>query len=324
MAAPAIHWLLMSDPATSPPPPEIPDGVVPPNPAETFWRLGSASGAAVAPSVAAGFELVLATSLRNNGQALAFDPLDPLEAVVWRGDDAADLFFPDVAWSSAPDGTLTLAVRAGDTAGLEPGRYSLRVGVTAQGFRMLAYDGVIQIEGSPGSDAPRVPYVTGRDLTFYYDQNGTFHNDESDQAAFLRQRVDASDEFDRMLVTRYMARPGFARRRFPDYDPDLGYDRPDPTLAPPTRAQLTDWLKAGGLVVEQKAREIVARMALFLILDRQETESQNVYRQHAQEQRARAAELWAGYQAQIDADLDGIADWLIGIDATFLPAGAAP
>jgi hypothetical protein len=127
-----------------------------------------------------------------------------------------------------------------------------------------------------------------------------------------------------MLTNRYLARPGFTKRRAPGYDPVLGYDVPDPTLAAPTKAQLTAWLAQGGYRIDQVGREMIARMAIRLVLDRQETMDANPYRDHGKEMVDRVNELWAGYQAQIDADLDLVPDWLIDTDATFLPAGAAP
>jgi hypothetical protein len=324
MAAPA-HWLITIGGVggTPTPPPPIPAGINVPNPGETSWTLG-VGGAPVSPEVAAGWDLVLVTTLYNNGVALSYTPDPALEAVVWRGDDQPNAFFPQVTWISAVAGSLRAAIPASATAGLEPGHYRFRVGVTVQGVRLLAYDGGLDIRESAGSDALRRPYVEGRDLEFYYPQIGKMQVFRSDPTAFLVHRVDASDQFDRMLVNRYLARPGYARRRFPDYDPVLGYDRPDPTLAPPSKAQLTAWLAQGGYRIDPIGREMIARMAIALVLDRQETMDSNPYRDHGKEMQDRIAALWRGYQAQIDADLDLVPDWLIDTDATFLPAGAAP
>lgn len=316
------HWLITLSPGLGGTTP-LPIGVAAPNPAETVWRLGI-GGVVTSPRSVPGFDLILVTALYNNGVSVGYTPDPALEAVVWRGDDQPNLFFPEVLWISAVAGTLQLSIPAADTIGLEPGHYRLRVGLTVGDVRLLAFDGGLDIAEVPGSDLDRTPYVTNRDLLFYYDQLSTLQNYTSDETGFAEQRVDASDQFDRMLIERYNPRPGFVRNRNPTYDPILGYDVPDPALVPPSKADLTAYLSAGGLIVEQKAREMVARMTIALILDRQETQDQNPYREHAQTMRDRVTQLWAGYQAQIDSNSNAVPDYLIDRDVIFLPAGAAP
>lgn len=320
------QWLLTlasgTDGGVTPPPP-IPADLITPDPAETRWALGP-GGVPVSPSVAAGWDLVLTTTLYNRGVPLSFSAAPGLEAVVWKGSDLTNLFFPTVAWVDATAGKLRLVIPAGDTAALEPGHYRMRVGIDVEGARLLAYDGGLDVLEAPGAATYRRPYVTGKDLEYYYPALGSMQVYRSDPTNFLAHRADASDQFDRMLLNRYLARPGFTKRRFPNSDDVLGYDRPDPTVAAPTKAQLTTWLAQGGYRIDQLGREMIARMAIRLVLDRQETMDANPYRDHGKEMVDRVNELWAGYQAQIDADLDLVPDWLIDTDATFLPAGAAP
>lgn len=324
MAA-ASHWLMSIGTGSVPtPPPPIPGALNLPNPGETTWRLG-VGGVPVQPRVRAGWDLVLTTTLYNNGVLLSYPPEAILEAVAWTGGGQPNAFFPQVQWDSAPAAAIRVAFPGTATASIEPGRYRFRVGLTSQGVRMVAYDGTLDVEASPGTaSAGRIPYVTGEDLSFYYDKLPKFQNRDVDQAGFRAQCVEASDQHDRRLINGYMARPGYTKKRQPAYDPDLGYDVPDPTVAPPTKAQLTAWLAAGGLRVDAVAREIISRLAIALVLDRVSVQDGNNYRDEAQAQRDRADTLWRSYQAEVSSVPGSPPDWLIDSDATSLPAGAAP
>lgn len=309
-----------------PPPPPPSSTASAPNPAETVWRVGADSAVWDGRAVA-GFGLGLNATALNAGLAVAHAPGDPLDAAIWRGQAEAALVAPGVAWVSAPDGTLALTVAGQTTAALDPGLYRLQVGVTAGGVRSLLYDGTIELLEAPGTGMLRVPYVTGRDLLSWYDQLGTLQTIRGGDATFLQQRAEASDEFDRDLVVRYDPRPGFVRTRRATPESVLGHDVPDPTATPPSPAQLSAAVRRGGVIVDRNVREMVSKMAIARVLDRQEVSgASNQYRQHAAALRAAADALWSTFDIQVDTSnpLDGTADLLVGRDVILLPPGTAP
>jgi hypothetical protein len=264
------------------------------------------------------------TLLDPDGRPVGYPPSAVFDSAVWIGGQAPPLFAPQVAWVDSLSGRFRLLVAASQTAGLAPGDYRLEVGVTYGGTRSPGFDGVLRLTDVPGSATARAPYVTYPDLLRYYDQLPTLANYAADQTGFLGQRVDASDEFDRELVTRYDPRPGFVKRRAATPDPHLGHDVPIAVALAPTPKALSVAIKAGGVIVDRNVREQVARRAIALILDRQETTDRNTYREEAASMRAEADRLWRRFEVQVDTDADGTADLLVCRDVTLLPPGTAP
>lgn len=300
-----------------------------PNPAETVWILGP-DGAVVALKATPGFAITWDTTLKNNGAVVPFDPADALDASVWRGQQEASLFSPAVAWVDATEGTLSLSIGANQTTTLDKGVYRIQVGVTADGARVLAYDGTLELADTVGSEAVRVPYCTERDMRRYYDQIDMLINRFGDTTGFLDVRVDVSDEIDRRLIKRYNPRFGFVKVRGNAINPASGsMDVASPTAIAPSKKDLTDALAAGGLIVERDLREIAARRAIADILDRQEVEGANGYRTEAQAMRDRADRIWTTYQAQVVFDGTAYVQAstypaaLIDMDVILLPVGTA-
>jgi hypothetical protein len=170
----------------------------------------------------------------------------------------------------------------------------------------------------------RAPYVAAADLLLFYDQLPALKNPAVDDGAYTAQIAKASDQFDRDLLVRYDPRPGFVKTRLLAPDPDLGRDVPTAYASAPSPFQLSAYLKAGCVVADTNVREVVARRAIALILDRQEVYDRNTFRQEAQAMRDMADALWKTFDVQIDTDLDGTADMLVGRDVILLPPGTAP
>jgi hypothetical protein len=279
--------------------------------------------------VVAGSDRSWGTTLRNAGGALVFDPSDPLDADVWAGGEGSSalavLFHPTVAWDDAAAGTAILSVAAAQTATLDPGTYRLQVGVTTGGARAIGFDGQLQVLEAPGTAEAGTPYCSYADMILYYDQIGVLANRRTDEANFLAQRMRAKVEIDRMLVLRYDPRSGRTMTRQTERHPSLGYDVPDPDAIPPSPAQLSAYLQAGGLILEDMVREMAAKLAIALVLERQ-LAGGNAYRDEADRFRLMAERMFRCYQAQIDTSdpLDGVADLLIDRDVIFLPEGTAP
>jgi len=318
----------------TPPPPPTPGGIEP-NPAETAWTLG-AGGAVASPSVAPGFAMGLATVLLNAGVVVPYTSGAVLDASVWRGGEEASLFSPAVAWIDATMGTLTLGIAVGQSSGLEQGKYRLQVGVTGVGgVRSLAYDGWLEVGDSPGNVAAPLAWCDYEDMLLYSDAIKSLGGSRGvDLTAFLAQRAEETAKRSREMVIRYRQRPGYTRVRQSTPDPIIGQDPANAAAVALSKGDLTTALATvGGIVLEEKLREIIARGAIALVLGRQTTVGNSqAYRQEAAEQRSRADELFKCYQAQIHtaspivspSPIGPVSDFLIDRDCILLPPGTSP
>jgi hypothetical protein len=314
-----------------------------PNPAETVFTLGP-GGAVWSGSVASGFALSLATTLLNGGVVLSYPDSAALDASVWRGGGEASLFSPAVAWSLPAAGAFTLAISAGQTTNLEAGSYRLQVGVTVGGVRSLAFDGPIEVTDTVGTVAPAMTWCAADDMLLYSDQIRSLQSSRgADVTGFLAQRGQATSKRSRAMVNRYRPRNGFVRVRQNQMDPILDtMDVPNPTAVPPSKADLTTALATlGGIVLEEKIVEIVARDAIALVLRRQATSANaRAYLEEAEAQVAMADDLFRCYQAQVITATPigvgvvvtiegtptsaGFSNFLIDHDCVILPEGTAP
>lgn len=316
---------------------------VQPDPEETVWTLG-VGGVVVSPLVGSGFALTLATTLLNDGVAVAFTPADVLDALAWRGGDEAALFAPAVAWISAPAGTLTLTIAAGQSSALDPGEYRIQVGVTrASGVRSLCYDGRLTVLATIGAAAPALTWCSAADVLRYATSVSTLQaiKAANDSSGFLLQRADATARRSRMLVKRYNPRPGFVKVRNNLPDPIAGLDIQSPTAVWPSKRDVAAALATvGGIVLEQQLREMIARDAISLILRRQATgASASVYLAEAEAMEAMADAIYREYQPQLvtaapigvgvpvlvdgSSVTTGFTNFLIDMDCTILPMGTA-
>ncbi len=298
--------------------PVVPAVLVQPEPAETAWTRG-VGGTVVAPALVAGCDLLLATTLRNNGRALAFDPGTVLAAEVTAGAESSVLFAPAATWIDAGAGTLVLFFAGNSTTTLDPGTYTLRLLVGT----VLAYDGALRIDPASSGVVVGPAWATAADMqrlsTVIRSMKAA-----ADLANFAAEIAEQTETLRRELTLRYDPLPGFVLVRQPVRDPQLGFDVPDPAAIPPTPAQYGQYLRAGGLILEQWVRDVVARRAITEILERQVTKS---YGDEAAMMRDRARADLAAYELQIDTDGDGVADLLVapaGTRVTLLPAGTAP
>lgn len=270
-------------------------------------------------------------TLRNEGTPVAFAGSATFLATVSRGGEGASLFAPAVSWVDPAAGTFRLSVDANQTAALDAGSYLLQVFVLDSGEKIEAFDGTLEVLPTVGNVAARVPYCSDEDMRRRYDQLGMLANRSNDTTGFLDVRAEASDDLDRWLVRRYLGRPGYTMVRHNTTHPVLGtLDWSDPTATPPSKKAITAALAAGGLVLERAVREIVALRSIAMILERQEVEAPNSFRQEAQAMRQRAEEIGRCYQAQVTLDAgtypqaSSYPSALIGVDATLLPPGTSP
>ena len=269
--------------------------------------------------------------LGEDGLPTSFPPDATLEATAWRGGDGAPLFAPAAAWVDPASATFTLATAALDTAGLEPGTYALQAFAASGGARTTAFDGHLEVLPTAGTATAREPYCTGADLRRRYDQIATLANNRSDTTEFLDVRVEVSDLLDRKLVLRYETSGGQALVRHDVPHPILGIlDWADPTAVPPSKADLTSALAAGGLVVEAKVVVLTALWSIAEVLERQQVAGRTDYRDEADRFRARFEQAWQCYQAVVDlsgGDYPQKATYptaLFDRDVVLLPPGTSP
>lgn len=266
------------------------------------------------------------STLLNEGVPVSFPDAATFSSTVSRGGEEASIFSPTVAWISAVAGTFTISVAAGQTAALDVGFYTMQVFVLNAGLKQAAFDGQLEILPTVGTVTAPVAWCSYEDLLLYSDQIKALRaRGGVDVTGFLGQRAKETSELSRDIVLRYRPTPGFVRVRSNTMNPVVGMDVASPTAVAPSKADLTAALAAGGLILETKLREIVARRTIALIFSRQETGGNaQVYRQESIDQRAMADELFRCYQAQVDLDNDGMPDALFHCNVTLLPPGTAP
>lgn len=302
-----------------------------PNPAETTWSIGAESGAIAALSVVQGFAITYATTLYNAGEVVSFASNAMLDAAVWPGGTEGVAFIPGVAWISAPGGTFTLAISAAQSSAVADGVYRLQVGVTPSGgARVLAFDGTLTVKTTASSASPPIVWCQESDMLICSStiKSLAARTDVNDATGFLLQRVWATQLIARKIVTRYTPRPGFVLTRQDVMDPIVGLDVALPTAIPPSKYDLTQAVNTnGGVMLEERLREIVARTAVGLVLRRQSTGgSGKDYVAEAEAQESMAMDVFRCYQAQMSsaAPIGGNSNFLIDMDCIILPAGTSP
>lgn len=129
---------------------------------------------------------------------------DPIAAELWAGDDRATTFAPAVAWVDAEACTFRVSIVGAQSAQLEPSAgYQVYVYATAAGERIPLARAALTVQGSPGSaDGPKV-YCTTEDLEAACGWLPTLTNLAADQAGFARQRGEAREWLDALILAAY-------------------------------------------------------------------------------------------------------------------------
>lgn len=270
-----------------------------------------------------------ATTLLNDGQPVAFPSDSTFVATVSRGGGEASIFTPTVAWVDAASGTLSMSVSAAQIASLDPGSYVLQVFVATGGRKVPAFDGTLEILPSVGTETPGQTFCAFEDMLVFSSQVRSLQQSRgSDATGFYAQRAQVTGHLIRWFDKRYRPIQGLTKVRSGTPDPILGLeDVASPTAPFLPRAAFLAGMLGGGVVVDPRLREITARLAVALVLERQSTgTSSNVYMAEVEEQRRMAAEMLADYQVQLDTSdpLNGEPDYLIDTQCTILPTGTAP
>lgn len=277
-------------------------------------------------------------TLLNRGSAIVYTGSETFVATFSRGGEEASLFTPAVAWVTPSLGIIKLSLSASQTAALDPGVYVLQIFVVSGGLKVPGFDGRVELLPTVGTVAPGLTWCSEADMLLRSDvirslQGGRGANDAT---GLLLQRVEATAERSRHLVTRYDPQAGFIKVRQNVLDPFVqSMDVPSPLAVPLSKQDLTTALATvGGIVLEAALRDIIARDAISLLLRRQATSGNaRSYLEEAEAQSAMADERFKCYRAQIvtaspivsPSPIGPISNFLVGThECILLPAGTAP
>jgi hypothetical protein len=232
-------------------------------------------------------------------------------ARAWSGDDQAP-------WSPAPtaqwntdgsDGKVVVTFPAAVTAGREPGDYpaELVLEPVGGGDEVQAWTGQVRLTATPGAAAELPNYCTLRDMRDYAPWIDQLN--PAGDAAWLRQRWRAWEQTNRVILRRYQ--DWYDRRRYTE-GWWFGGGAPVGTFE--------DYLTApGGLRRTDRLVEINARTAIALACESQvDSEGKNPFREQGLANRARANQLWVGYEAEVSSKADGTWDIRVLPDAVVM------
>jgi hypothetical protein len=189
-----------------------------------------------------------------------FTGSDTLACKLWPGDDQDPLATPTVAWSDVTTAKYLISFAAADTSSLAPGRYRLQVTFTRSSRTGLLLDAWLIVTATPGTSDPAASFVTYDDMRKY----APWLDDlaaESDQAGFLEQRARASKWLIDLLCDRW--RPVTYDLGDRQYVGQWPLDQPSTWLRTKLEASTS------ALIVREKTREIVAKMAIAYVCDAQ-------------------------------------------------------
>jgi len=116
---------------------------------------------------AQGFDASFTVTIRDSdGNPLTiYDGSEPLEGLVWPGQDLASTFTLAPAWVDPSQGLVAVTVSAADTASLGIGSYRVQLWLTDSGAeRRDFFEGVLAVESSPGTALTLPVYCTYQDM----------------------------------------------------------------------------------------------------------------------------------------------------------------
>lgn len=249
---------------------------------------------------------------------------DAITATVWPGDSYAETFSPTVEWETAATGAAIITIDETESA-IAPGDYRIQVLVDADGLSRVVHDGILTIGTAPGAVAAPSVYCDYDLMRSLFTGLEAIRTQQADTTGFLEFRGRARQAVNYFLQERYDPRPDWNRRRGVTPDPIYGFDVPERTTVPPTKATIRTLLDGDGLILAGSDGEILriaaAKLAIAEVLGREGTSNYRPgvsYADIAKEFKAEAMEKLATYRAYVDTDDDGSANILIDRDVVFL------
>lgn len=130
-----------------------------------------------------------------------------LAGAVWIGGDQESLVTPTLTWIDADAGSLKLEISAAQSASLSPGRYYVKISVTASGKTSTLVSGQntlewLDIAAAPGEAEPLRSYISLDDLTLIDPPVEILELAGRDLTKFTRQGWAASRWLDGVVIDR--------------------------------------------------------------------------------------------------------------------------
>lgn len=215
------------------------------------------------------FQIQIRNADGSNASSV-YDGTESLTTKVWHGLDYPSIATPTTTWVSATDGTFQISLVDASTSALDFFGYPLITEVSTGGRTFPVFEGVLQVEPSPGTDVLPPVYCQIGDIETYCPQVRSMLDDLSGVAGFHGQRHRARTWFDELVIDRYRPMPGRAKRYLDDAGtaagPYLQWVAAGPNgEAPPTHVDIQTYLDQDGLRITQKILEANARYAASLI-----------------------------------------------------------
>lgn len=258
-----------------------------------------------------GAALTIDVTLRDSdGQAVtAYDGTQPLSCTVWPGGARAASFSPTAAWTRPEAGTLTIAIAAAQTSGLEPGRYRLLLRLDDAGTTVDAYECSLDIAAQPGTGPEPKSYGDYNDLLKYGRSWLRQLATDDDEAGFAEQRARARTWIEDLAHAHY---------RVASMAMVVGNQALGPRRSGARSQWLQDQLDADKLMVTDQVREAAAKKALAYVCEGQvgPTEASAAYARLARMYHGQADYLATCLTLSLDTDGDGFPDVNIDLSCT--------
>jgi hypothetical protein len=261
--------------------------------------------------VSRGAAVTIDVALKDaDGVAISDDGTSALATTVWPGGDRAASFSAATTWTSAPDGTIAIAIAASDTAALAPGRYQLLTRLTpAGGDPEDAYGCTLDVLAfASTATAPRV-YTTYDDMLRYGRSWLRTLATDDDEAGFAEQQGRARSWIEDLAHAHY---------RVASMVMVVGQQAMGPRISGARSVWLQEQLDADTLMVTDQVRECAAKKALAYACEGQvglgETAGQ--YARLARMYHSQADYLATCLTLSLDTDGDGFPDVTIDCSST--------
>lgn len=261
---------------------------------EVFWRFPAGAPARV-----------LVEARDAAGAPVPFDGAEPLRVEMWDGAALAALpVVPTATHVPGSPGSVAVSVSAVQSAALPVGIRRLRLSVLTAGDWWPILDGAVEVEDSPGADAPESVYSSLRDLreVAAWTVGTSARGDATD---YLPQRAAARAWLDDAILSRI---------RYSTIRPDLvrivtawsPADGPDPWFL--------GKLAVGALVVDRAIRRTCSLQAAALIAESRvgvDNRASDPWPARAAALRDDARRALLTLRVGLDLDADGKADFFL-------------
>ena len=254
-----------------------------------------------------------------------FDGSEPIQCVLWAGDDRAQATTLPCSWLDAASGTVKVQFPAATMAGLDVGWYQALVERTDLSQSLVAFR--VQVEPGPGTSGKPSSYHTYADLTAELPWVGKLADYLQDQSGFAEVAGEARQWIDAAILRSVPARdwrrfgPGLglgfgAGGRCSSWGSGSGGDQPVGLSEDPDVAAA---LAAGQLMTATATGRRFVRASVYYTLSKILRRSigykaANDLIEMAAQYRRDADALLASCVAEIDVNADGVPEYVFPLN----------